>query len=269
MDPEDILGTSLETLYNYKPITYSSTDSVFTHTVHHDSPSVGVITITLRTPDTHPSNWALHASSIWAASLYVAKHLPDIFLHERGQTRLLELGAGAGLPGIVIAKTFKTVLVTLSDYPDDNLIDTISENIRRNDVTDRCRVIPYAWGSDISTIINETTMSTSDDITGFDVIIAADTIWNPELHDLFIATLGMALRKTPDARVHLISGLHTGRYTIDAFLCAVGNSGLCVESAVEREVDGELRRKWDVGRADDEDEQERRRWVVWICLRWK
>jgi len=261
-DPEDILSTSLETLYRYTPITYSSAGSLFSYTTESSSLSDGsLVTISLRTPDTSPSNWSLHASSIWVSSLYISDHITDLCLKQQGTTmkHVLELGAGSGLPSILIAKTHDNVVVTASDYPDDYLIRALSENINMNSVSERCRVIPYAWGAEISAFGVP---------NGFDFIIAADTIWNPELHTPFVDTLCLTLKKSPESRIHLVAGLHTGRYTIQAFLNAVTKGGLCVESAVEREVNGDARREWSVARADGEDEQERRRWIIWIIIKW-
>jgi len=264
-EPEDILSVSLESLYEYTPITYSSAGSIFTYTVKSLPSSQS--TITLHTPDTQPANWSLHASSIWVSAVYLSDHLADLHVEEHAshllpgeRLRILELGSGAGLPGICIAKTYKDVLVTVSDYPDKHLIRTLSENVQRNTST-HCHVIPYSWGSDIASFGNKK--------GGFDVIVAADTLWNPELHFVFLETLRMALRKTHGARVYLVAGLHTGRFTLQAFLDAVGNVGLEVEDAVEREVCGETQRPWSVARADNEDEKERRRWVLWIVLRGK
>lgn len=262
-DPEDILSTSLETLYQYSPITHSSAGSLFTYTTKSTSVSnVPPITVTLRTPDTLPANWSLHASSIWVSSLYIADHIVDLCFgqHRTTMKHVLELGAGSGLPSILIAKTYQKFIVTASDYPDDYLIRALSENVDRNRVSERCRVVPYAWGTEISAFGVPAT---------FDFIIAADTIWNSELHAPFIDTLCLALKKSLGSRIHLVAGLHTGRYTLQAFLSAVTKVGLCVESAVEREVNGEARREWSVIRADWEDEQERRRWVVWIVLKWE
>ncbi|KAI0314818.1 putative methyltransferase-domain-containing protein [Amylostereum chailletii] len=254
-EPEDILSSSLETLYDYAPITHSSAGPQFTYT----SPS-GAPTITLATPDTAAENWALHASSIWVSALYIADHLPELQLRG-GHHRVLELGAGAGLPGILIAKTYEHVHVTTSDYPDAELMRALEANVARNGAQARCSVVPHAWGTDPSTLL-------SPDAAGFDTIVAADTLWNPDIHLKLIDTLARTLARTDGARAHLVAGLHTGRYTIEAFVRAVGEVGMVVESAVEREVKGEGRREWDVRRAEDEDERERRRWVVWMILRW-
>ena len=265
-DPEDILSTSLQTLYGYAPISHSSPGKEFTYIAKALSSAESCpLTVTLRMPDTHPSNWALHASSVWLSSLYLADHLQDMCLENydgsllEQKVRVLELGAGAGLPSILIAKTNSAVQVTASDFPDDDLIRTLKDNVQNNGVSDRCRIVPYAWGKDISTLTREL----------FDVIVACDTLWNPDLHSLFIDALCMLLRKTSGARVHLIAGLHTGRYTLQAFMDAARRAGLDIRNAQEREVmSGCVQREWNLSRAETENEQERRQWVVWITLAW-
>ncbi|KDQ61533.1 hypothetical protein JAAARDRAFT_171788 [Jaapia argillacea MUCL 33604] len=265
-DPEDILSSSLETLYEYQPITHSSAGSLFTFHPKHSPPTSPTPTISLITPDTDAANWKLHASSIWVSALFLADHLAELHLGDGLELNVLELGAGAGLPGILIAKLYHNVRVTLSDYPDQKLMRTLSDNVKRNDVVNRCRVVPYDWGSDPSPLLPPYPLKSTP---GFDVILAADTLWNPELHSRFIDTLRLTLKRTTSARAHLIAGLHTGRYTIQAFLREMGETKLFVESVVEREVSGEGRREWCVERAESEDERERRRWVVWMTIKWK
>lgn len=211
-DPEDILSSSLLTLYDHHPITLSSAGSIFTY----NSPDIPPVI--LRTPDTQAANWSLHASSVWAASRFLADHLDylDLTTHlsrcpPGKRVKLLELGAAAGLPSIVIAKRYPEVSVTVSDYPDVELIRTMSENVAENGVSN-CRAVAYGWGSDPSELF------LPNDNEKFDVVIAADTLWNPEFHGLFIETLQLTLKKSPDSRIHLFAGLHTGRYTIQSFL---------------------------------------------------
>ncbi|OBZ73533.1 Protein N-methyltransferase nnt1 [Grifola frondosa] len=287
-DPEDILSESLQTLYEYVPTTRSSAGSIFRYLIPDRlanqgntipiEPSHRSSRITLETPDTQPANWSLHASSIWVSSLFVADHLDDLHLphyieasSRRGERlRVLELGAGAGLPGICIAKIYEGVSIISSDYPDADLIDTLASNIQRNGVTDRCRAVAYAWGSDASILSEAGCDSHSEQPRKFDVVLAADTLWNPELHGPFIETLRLTLRDTADARIYLVAGLHTGRYTIQAFLKSVSEAGFDIEEATERQVtDGDSCRPWTIERAEGEDEMERRRWVIWMVLRWK
>lgn len=263
LDPVDIFSTSIESLYGHQPITLASAGAVYTYTPQNAS-----LKVTLITPDTLPANWSLHASDIWASSHYLADHIDDLSLHkctpEGGKIHVLELGAAAGLPGILIAKTYDNVGVTVSDYPDELLIGTLSHNVRLNGVEGSCRAVAYAWGSDPAPLLREAGRG-----DGFDVIVAADTLWNPSLHTIFIETLRLTLRRVPMARIHLVAGLHTGRYTIQSFLTAVQEAGFEIESAVEKEVKGSRMRGWNVGVPGDEDDGERRRWVVWMILRWK
>ncbi|OAX36131.1 hypothetical protein K503DRAFT_793547 [Rhizopogon vinicolor AM-OR11-026] len=268
-DPEEILSSSLQTLYDYTPITHSAPGSIFTYTVKCGGG--GSEMISLQTPDTQASNWSLHASSIWVSSLHIADYIEDLQLDrfkDLDRLHVLELGAGAGLPSIMIARTTPNAAVVVSDYPDESLICTLSDNVRRNCTSERCWAVPYAWGNDISPLVAPLRQQNPEGSALFDIIVAADTLWNPELHVQFIKTLCMCLNQSPDARIHLVAGLHTGRYTLQSFLDVVMAHGLQVERVVEREVTGGIQRSWDVTRAESEDERERRRWVVWMILKW-
>ncbi|KAG9313079.1 hypothetical protein JVU11DRAFT_6519 [Chiua virens] len=275
-DPEDILSASLQSLYGFSPITFSTAGSLFTYLIdpgrlpHPLKQNDGQIE--LATPDTEPSNWSLHASSVWVSSLFIADHLEELHIDAISGNKpvhVLELGAGAGLPSILLAKMYHTVFVTASDYPDNSLIRTLSDNIRRNGVSGRCHAIPYAWGTETGALRCQGGDGRRDVDARFDIVVAADTLWNPDLHTPFLNTLCLCLKREPEARVHLVAGLHTGRYTIQSFLNTTNLRGLVLQSATEREVDGEkASRPWDVSRAEGEDERERRRWVVWMILKW-
>lgn len=104
--------------------------------------------------------------------------------------------------------------------------------------------------------------------------MAADTLWNPELHRPFIKSLSSLLKKSSTAEVHLVAGLHTGLYTLQSFMDSVCDADFRIVSAIEREICEHGRsRPWSVSRAEDEgaflEDRERRRWVVWITLKWK
>ncbi|KAG2011827.1 hypothetical protein CC2G_011897 [Coprinopsis cinerea AmutBmut pab1-1] len=269
-DVEDILSDSLGSMFGLQPVNVGSPGSPFTYhyTGIQGSSNYPPTTITLRTPDTQAANWNLHASSIWVSALYLADHIDRLDLPAHpyftadptvSPLRILELGASAGLPGILTAKLFPSVSVTVSDYPDDQLIKALSGNVALNDVERNCRTIPHGWGSDVSELL--------DGGLGFDVILAADTLWNSEFHPLLVDSIAKALRPCPHARVHLVSGLHTGRYAIQSFLRRVQSAGLAVDSMAEYEAKGTTEREWDVER-EGEDDGERRRWVVWTVLKW-
>jgi EEF1A N-terminal glycine/lysine methyltransferase len=261
MDPEEILSSSLGTLYNYTPITHSSPGGSFTYTHRFQDSHSPPLTITVSTPDTQTEHWSLHASSIWVSALYVADHISELGLPVKetpNPVRLIEFGAGAGLPSILIAKTYPHIRVIASDFPDPLLIRTLNKNVMRNDVSRNCAVVPHAWGAtDITPLL-----------PAADVILAADTLWNPELHAALLRTICAVLARTRAARAHFVAGLHTGRYTLDSFFRVAREAGLVLVEAVEREVQGDGRREWDVRWAESEDEGERRRWVIWSVLKW-
>lgn len=261
MDPEDILSSSLGTLYDYAPITHSSAGESFTYTQHskdRDPDLPTSVIITLSTPNTQAEHWSLHASSIWVSALYVADHISELGLPTDIPLRLIELGASAGLPSILIAKSHPLVHVVASDFPDPLLIHTLRENVVRNQASRNCSVVPHAWGTDPSALL-----------PAADVILAADTLWNSEHHGALLRTTCAVLARTPAARAYFVAGMHTGRYTLDSFFRKAGEAGLALVEASEREVQGEGRREWDVRRAESEDERERRRWLVWSVFRWR
>ncbi len=103
-----------------------------------------------------------------------------------------------------------------------------------------------------------------------DVIIAADTLWNSQSHQSLLNSLQLLLRRTADARVYIVAGLHTGRYTLQAFIQLVEESNLESEEILERNVVEGGRREWKVDRVEGEDvEKERRRWAVWMKIKWR
>ena len=269
MEDAEIFSDSLSTLYNHTAITLSSNPgSTFTYTNEF-------ATVNLKIPDTRPENWSLHASSVWISATFLADHIHLLDLdrcRHLPKVRVLELGAGAGLPGILLAKTRDDVQVVLSDYPDEELIDALNRNVASNISDGSAHVVPYDWATgDISPF-----HALSPD--GFDVIVAADTLWNVDLHGAFLRSLESLLRHNVDgpstSYVNLVAGLHTGRWTIQAFLKAVEDRRrfqlyrvVEIRANSGKEVTPQ-ERSWEVER-EGEDESDRRAWVVSITIGWK
>ena len=269
MEDVEIFFDSLSTLYDHTPVTLSSDPgSLFTYTNQSTS-------VHLKTPDTKPENWSLHASSVWISAVFLADHIHllqlDRYQH-LPKIRVLELGAGAGLPGIIIAKTRHDVQVVLSDYPDEELIAALNHNVTANISDGSVNVVPYDWTN--GNVAPFRLLSPD----GFDVIVAADTLWNVDLHGPFLQSLESLLRRdhrgvsTPS--VNLIAGLHTGRWTIQAFLKAVEDRRrFRLDRIVEiRANSGKGKtleeRDWEVER-NGEDESDRRAWIVAITMSWR
>jgi nicotinamide N-methyltransferase len=260
-DMVDILGSSLEALYDkeYTTIAHSSANEIFEYT------ALDGTVLALRTPDTAAANWALHASSVWVGAVFLADHLSWIGLDAyECPVRVLELGAGAGLPSILCAKVYDEIDVVVSDYPDKLLIQTLEENVVEAGVHTKCRAVGYGWGTDAAELFKTAKDQALD---GFDVVLAADTLWNSETHGLLADSFRKTLRRTQQARIHLVAGLHTGRWALQRFMDFVVQSGFAVKEIKEHAVDGESQaRAWDPDRVEDDDE--RRRWVVWVSLAW-
>ena len=89
MDPEDLLADSFPELTGRATVV-----ALGDHRQLYTHPATG---IQLSPPDTHAKNWALHANSIWASSIFLADRLRDFGLDKLSNgTRVIELGAGAG-----------------------------------------------------------------------------------------------------------------------------------------------------------------------------
>jgi EEF1A N-terminal glycine/lysine methyltransferase len=114
--------------------------------------------------------------------------------------------------------------------------------VTRNSVAQNCTVVPHTWGTDPSAFLPPPA----------DIVLAANTLWGPAQHAALFRTICAVLARTPAAHVHLVAGLHTGKYTPDAFFKAAHAAGLVIGEATERDVvSGEKdagRRGWDVGR---------------------
>ena len=171
--------------------------------------------------------------------------------------RLIELGAGAGLPSILLILPERPRTRKRLSRPTANPHTPRECSAQRRQCELQRR--PARLGHRPVCAA-----------TAADIVLAADTLWNSELHVALLRTTCAVLARTPAARAHFVAGMHTGRYTLESFFRAAGEAGLGLVEATGREVKGEGRqRKWDVRRAESEDECERRRWVVWSVLKWR
>ncbi|QRV75054.1 methyltransferase domain protein [Ceratobasidium sp. AG-Ba] len=224
-DGYEIFASALEVLYDEVPATLATTGGVYIHE------QLGRKTITIRTPETCSENWGLQADGVWQAARYLADNLlPDL----KGK-RVLELGAAAGLPGIV-AIGHGPRSVVLSDYPDPGILKRLEENVKAN------------WedhGVDIKAL---------EELGGerFDVVMAADVLWKQEMHEALCRTLDQALVLEDGGRVHIVAGLHTGRAVIAGFVELVLAAKFEVDEIYEVSVGTTPRRReWAAERAGE------------------
>lgn len=170
------------------PITHKHESFELSH------PIQGVTSIPLRMVSRH----VLWGDHLWNGALWTAKYIldhPDIVRYSEGKSRrVLELGAGAGLPSLICALLGASVIVT--DYPDHELISNLDYNIdklrtlvdtnqgdAKLDITAR----GYLWGSSTEHLVSTYGL--------FDIVILSDVVFNHSEHDKLIWSCKQCLKE--------------------------------------------------------------------------
>jgi len=139
-----------------------------------------------------------------------------------------EFGAGTGLPSIVSAKYGKARFTLSTDYDSPSLISILTKNVRdnvnSNQWQNKIRVIGHTWGKSIEDV--EDAFPNSLKVDKFDVLLLADCIWDDLSHNWLIRSIVHLLAKDKDSRIYMVSGLHTGREKIIAFIRRIHKAGL-------------------------------------------
>ncbi|GAA5938087.1 hypothetical protein JCM10213_000828 [Rhodosporidiobolus nylandii] len=178
-----------------------------------------------------PKSRDKHASVVWNASILLADKIASEEIVVEGK-RVLEVGCGLGLPGIVAARKGASKVV-LSDFDDEKmLLDTAHavEEALPSSVQQRIEVAGHTWGTSIEPLRRAS--------SSYDLILVADCVWETTLHAPLIRTLSALLAACPSAVIHFAAGFHTGRAVIAAFLAAAEEVGIG-EEAGGREAGGE------------------------------
>jgi EEF1A N-terminal glycine/lysine methyltransferase len=145
----------------------------------------------------------------------------------------------------------------ISDYPAPGLLSTLAKNVSANiPKSDNVRVQGHEWGVLDSQFAKECA-------SRFTRIITADCLWLTQEHHNLARSMLHFLSPSPEARIFVVAGFHTGRAKLASFFEeVVGHEGLEVEDVYEMNADGH-RRDWtperDGGR---EDIGERKKWLV-------
>ncbi len=145
--------------------------------------------------------------------------------------------------------------------PDPSILATLQTNVNLNSVADKVNVLGLDWKEPPEWL--STAQGT------FDLVVAADTLWNSDTHSALLNIMELSLRRGGSAI--LVAGLHTGRWAIQRFVELVEKrSDLRLDLVEEhkfRAENGEgWRREFDPSMDESEDEVERRKWVVAMSL---
>lgn len=188
-----------------------------------------------------PHLCSLHAGSVWNGAVRLAQLIEDGWLrHHTAGKRVLELGAGAALPSLVLLSQPNEALpaaVVISDYDDPAIVEAMSDNLKSNAHllrADRCRVVGHTWGSDTAALAMACDAAlggtaVSHEGGSFDVVLLAEVMWNPELHRALLQTLCAVL--APNGEVWMCHCHHwDGHEQVDAhFFRLARDRGLVAE----------------------------------------
>ncbi|KAM0750066.1 hypothetical protein T439DRAFT_326035 [Meredithblackwellia eburnea MCA 4105] len=207
---------------------------------------------------------------VWNAGIMLADRVACGEIDVRGK-RVLELGAGVGLPGVVAVKRGARKVV-LSDFEDDkmkqDLQHSVAEALEEDtaEVQSRASLCMHTWGTDTSKLKRA---------GPYDLILMADVIWESSSHAALLKTLHSLLSSSPQATVHFACGYHTGRQVVRSFFENTKQQGFEVLTGEgeqgnglwETSVEGDRRRwMWESGRLEEweqtESQEERNRWVL-------
>lgn len=123
---------------------------------------------------------------IWAASVilakWVIKHTP-MFCN----ARVLELGAGCGLPALAVATHTEAVEIVATDYRKD-IVDNIAFNIEANGLESRVSIRLLDW--------DENKTAYPDDFAGrFDVLVGSDLVYHEGIVPNLLRTIDTLLKQ--------------------------------------------------------------------------
>lgn len=266
-DPEDFLGEALGVIF---PDDITNQHGDIDHPVIYLSPTFGDITLQLADPQ-GDDNRKLFSHFLWNSGLQIAEFIEEGQGWDVKGKRVLELGAGTGLSGIVAAKSGAEEVI-ITDYPAPEVLANIETNVQRNVTKDtehrpindatKCWVHGHEWGQ-----VDESDSFVKENKASFDVILIADCLWMPWQHENLMKSISHFLK--PEGRAWVVAGFHTGRAKMSKFFIGetLASHNLEIESITERDPDGE-ERKWVFDRGV-EDVTVRKRWLVIAVLKLK
>lgn len=288
-EPEDYLSSSLGVIF---PDDITNQHGDIDHSVVYSSPCSHVGDITLTVADCKKEDTRLFANSVWNAAVQMGVFIEGGDGQERGLgdkksigsngsngsrhdpwdvrgLRVLELGAGTGLAGIIAAKCGAAEVV-ISDYPTAEILENIRSNISRNIKNSKAEAIGHEWGqvggaiADNSQPTPEETFATTHQAS-FDRVLVADCLWMPWTHKALMESINWFM--APTGRALVVAGFHSGRAKMAGFFdeAALWEEGLCVESIWERNAEG-IEREWAADRGV-EDVTGRKRWLACAVLK--
>lgn len=165
----------------------------------------------------------LFADNLWPGCFVMADILatnPRICVGKN----VLELGAGCALPSVV-AGVLNSNIVVATDYPEQSVIDNMSEVLQINHIK-QGRAMSHKWGDAVEELTHC--------IEGkkFDVLLLAEVLWKDTypLHELLLQSVSKLLNKDGGIAimtfVHRETDTHKAAHDLEFFVRAEGMFGL-------------------------------------------
>jgi predicted nicotinamide N-methyase len=206
-DPYDLFDASISTIFDVPPIAFSADrGGLYTYTPPR-GPSID-----LRIPDPPAAHQKLQANHLWLSAVYLAEQICTDLIH-LANLRVVELGAGAGLPSVMAATNGAEVVCT--DWGVDGILSAIAQNLKGKG---RAAVVGHMWGTDVQPILDAL-----DGPKRFDAVMLADTLWATDAHPQLLDSITALL--APTGVAHVAAGLHTGRGPVERFRAAAAQRG--------------------------------------------
>ena len=250
-DIAEIFDTSLSILFSIPPIAFSTSSPDVLYPYMPPSDSQDRETLRLRLPQPPADLYiTLQANNLWLAAIYLAD-LICLRQIDVGGMRLAELGAGAGLPGIVACRHGATVIS--SDWAVDEVLDVIRGNFERTCKGRQWAVMGHQWGTDPKPLLEQ---------GSFALLLLADTLWVTAAHSALLDSIFALLE--PGGIAHITAGLHTGRGPLERFISSAKSRGAIFRPI--REVCWRLGGGWDECFTPSQGLEEERGVVVYFTL---
>ncbi|KAG6841044.1 hypothetical protein C0991_002352 [Blastosporella zonata] len=243
-DPEDILNESLAFLGG-NPV------------VDDNIVEYGPLSLQIA-PKEGKANTLL-ADHLFSPALYFAERIERGLFPVHSGSTVVELGAGSGLPSLLLATMPNhPALVVVTDYPDENILGNLKKNLENNRQSFQaaCHIecVGYEWGKDVGPLLEPLQHFVKHDNAqlGYDTVILSDLLHFHGSHDVLISSIEALLSRTKDSKVHVSAGKYTQKNVYDDFLQRGKDAGFVFEEVLASPEEATWKGAMKVGDLDNE-----------------
>jgi predicted nicotinamide N-methyase len=140
----------------------------------------------------------LFVNHIWPGSIVLADFICENYSLFRSSD-ILEIGAGAGLPSLVVSKIGNESRIVCTDYPRKDIIENLTKLCEVNDCPN-VTIEGHIWGEDPENLLKQTSNK-----QGFDIILLAELLWKDTyaLQKKLLQSVRSSLKKSETSKVYL------------------------------------------------------------------